>query len=540
MKKFKDLAVSTRLVIVILTMLIAAWAAMISWVVHEQERIATTLSQDLAVSVNQLTMAQLMFMKVTKTMEKRKLYYDQVQESLGVKHLRVIRGQAVTKEMGESDDPNAEKADELEKRAMDSKKTVSEIQKRDGKEVLKTVIPAIALKNYLGKDCLECHDAEVGQVLGAVSMEISLDRVNEEVRKSTLAVLAAAALLTILVIAIVAQYVRTSVARPMNRMTNGLKDIAQGDGDLTQRLPIASADEIGQAAGAFNSMMDKLQPLIASVRDSATQVAAQAEALASESARIEEGSARQSEQTATVASAVEEMAASVAGVAKNSEEVKELSERSRSATQRGNTSLKELGARLHEVESAVGRITEQVRDFLQRTQSISSMTQEVKDIANQTNLLALNAAIEAARAGEAGRGFAVVADEVRKLAEKSGTSAAEIDSITNELAASSGSVQEAIDTGLKVLQSSRASMEEVANVLEEARRAADEAARGMTAINEATDEQHKTSSMIAGNVESIAALAEEGRSALQKAADGARRMAELAQTLQSEMSKFKS
>ena len=120
MKRFADLKVSTRLVVVVFLMLAVAWTAMIVWVAREQNRLAAVLSHGLAESVNQLTMAQLLFMKVTKTMEERKLYYEQVQESLGVKHLRVIRAAAVTEEMGESDDPGAETTDALEKQAMDS------------------------------------------------------------------------------------------------------------------------------------------------------------------------------------------------------------------------------------------------------------------------------------------------------------------------------------------------------------------------------------------------------------------------------------
>ncbi|NMG73360.1 methyl-accepting chemotaxis protein [Aromatoleum diolicum] len=539
MKKFNDLGIGTRLVIVVLAMQLVAWTGLLFWVAHEQRAVATKLSHDMAETVNQLAMAQLMFMKETKTIEKRKIFYAQIEESLGVKRLRVIRGELVSDEMGESDDPDAEKMDALESEAMTSGKTVSHLVQRNGEEFMRTVIPSLAVKNYLGKDCLECHAADVGQVLGAVSMEISLASANEQARKSTVGVVLAAAALTILLVAAVTAYVRVSVTRPLRDMTRGLQDIAQGEGDLTRRLHAGSDDECGQAATAFNRMMDKLQPLIGSVGHSAAEVVEQAEVLARDSARLRDDSVRQSQETASVASAVEQMVASIASVAKTSEDVRALSDRSRNTTGQGNERLHELDTRIREVESAVGQITEQVREFLARTRSISNITQEVKDIANQTNLLALNAAIEAARAGEAGRGFAVVADEVRKLAEKSANSAAEIDQITTGLETDSATVQHAIDRGLRVLQSSRASMEAVASILDEARRAAEDAASGVTAISDATEEQHQTSTFMAGKVESIAALAEESRASLQAASEAAARMADLAKTLQAEMHRFR-
>jgi methyl-accepting chemotaxis protein len=539
MKNIRDLSVGIRLLAVILALLALSWVGLIAWVANQQRQMADEMSLDVADTIHQITFAQLFFMKETKTMEKRKLYYSQVRESSGVNHLRVIRGKLVTAEMGESDDPNAEKFDELEGQAMSTKKRVVAHQIKDGKEYLKVVIPAIAVKKFLNQNCLECHDAKEGDVLGALTMDIPLAKVNAAVRKSTVAVFLAAVLLSLAMTVIVWWYVGRSVSRPLQGMTAGLKDIAQGEGDLTVRLPVAGQDELGQAAGAFNQMMDKLQGLIGSVKSSATQVAGRANGMAQEAERVETLAVRQSEQTASVASAVEEMVASIASVAKHGEEVKAQSELSRATTERGNVSLQTLQQRIGEVESAVGRITEQVEGFLKRTQAISNITQEVKDIANQTNLLALNAAIEAARAGEAGRGFAVVADEVRKLAEKSGASAAEIDGITSALAADSVTVQQAIDTGLQVLQSSRASMEEVAAVLVEAKRMADDAARGVSAISEATEEQHTTSGFMSTNIDSISSLAEDSRQALQQAVESARGMAAQAKALQSEMDRFK-
>lgn len=539
MKRFNDLSIGTRLVAFILVTLLAAWTVQVVWVAREQEAVANKLSSDLAETVNQLTMAQLMFMKETKTVGQRQIFYRQIQESLGVKNLRVIRDRSVTDEMGTSDDPDAERADELERQALASGKTVTQRISRGGSEFMRTVIPAIAVRNYLGRDCLECHTAEVGQVLGAVSMEISLESARQETRRALGGIIVAAAILTALLVLAVAIFVRNSVTRPLRDMTLGLQDIARGEADLTRRLPVRGMDECGQGAQAFNDMMDKLQPLIASAGRAAADVAEQADRLAGDTARLQADASSQSSETASVAAAVEEMTASIASVAKTSEDVRNLSTHSRETAEKGHARLNDLRDRITEVETAVGQITAHVQEFLERTRSISNITREVREIANQTNLLALNAAIEAARAGEAGRGFAVVADEVRKLAEKSGASAAEIDHITSDLDSDSESVKTAIQHGLQVLQSSRDAMALVATVLEEARSAAEATAGGVDAISGATAEQHQTSSFIAGKLESIARLAEESRSALMGASAAAERMALLSRTLQGEMGRFR-
>jgi methyl-accepting chemotaxis protein len=187
----------------------------------------------------------------------------------------------------------------------------------------------------------------------------------------------------------------------------------------------------------------------------------------------------------------------------------------------------------------VREIADSVQKFVDSTIAINKMTREVKDIADQTNLLALNAAIEAARAGEQGRGFAVVADEVRKLAEKSAGSASEIDAITRALSQQSDAVQGSVQIGLAHLASSQESMEEVAKVLGEASGSVTRVGQGLDAIADATEEQRRVSSEVAGSIESIASMARENTNAVEQTTAAAQELERLAAQLQDLVGRFK-
>ena len=192
-------------------------------------------------------------------------------------------------------------------------------------------------------------------------------------------------------------------------------------------------------------------------------------------------------------------------------------------------------ADVHLVEGAAGG----VKALIERTQQIGSIVDVITKIAQQTNLLALNAAIEAARAGEQGRGFAVVADEVRKLAEKSSRSASEIDAITETLAAQSVAVRRAIEEGLGHLNSSQSSVASVADILQAANGSVTEVGHGLDAIAGATDEQRRVSSEVADSIESIAAMARDNNDAVEQTAAAAQSLESLADSLQSTVGRFK-
>ncbi len=333
-----------------------------------------------------------------------------------------------------------------------------------------------------------------------------------------------------------------SIIRGVNRSVGELQEVMvkmSQNGDLTTRARVYGRDEIGVAAVAFNALIEGFASIIGQVNASARTVSSSAENLSASSARISESSQSQTESATTTAAAVEEITASISSVAANTDDVRRLAEISLTQTRQGNQSVTELIGEIERIQDAVKLIAGSVKEFVESTRSIAGMTQQVKDIADQTNLLALNAAIEAARAGEQGRGFAVVADEVRKLAEKSAQSANEIDRVTNSLNQKSCDVESTVQTGLRSLQVTQEHVERVSVVLTEARESVEQSSQGVSDIAISVNEQSQASSEIARNVEKIAQMSEENHTAVELNTQEIVRLAQLAKTLQEAVSRFR-
>jgi methyl-accepting chemotaxis protein len=539
MVRFSDLKIWVRLTAAIWIMLIIAWSGMIFWQSSVNHQTANDQARNFSLSMHEATMAGLTGMMITGTVGQRDIFLDQIKQLSSIRDLKVVRGENVSKQFGPGTAKDAADIDAIEKQVLTSGQDFSEIQS-DGKGDFLRVVRAVkAQKNYLGKDCLMCHQVPEQTVLGVVSMKITLDEVNKAVHAQQLKSFLAAFIVSIPLLAFIYLFIRNFVTIPLDIMVKGLREISSGEGDLTRRLDIRSKDEIGDAANAFNDMMSKFSALVRHVSESASQVSSAARELSGNAGQVAKSSLQQNEKSSSAAASVEEMVSSIASIAQSTEHVHEQSRESLRRSDEGNQSLSRLIGEVGLVENTVKEIANSVTQFVKSTEAITSMTREVKDIADQTNLLALNAAIEAARAGEQGRGFAVVADEVRKLAEKSSASAGEIDAITHTLSQQADVVRQSITKGLEHISSSQHSMETVAEVLAAASNSVTEVGRGLDDIATATEEQRRVSSDVAQNIESIASMARDNSSAIDQTASSAQKLESLAGNLQSTVGRFR-
>ncbi|MCE1172893.1 MAG: methyl-accepting chemotaxis protein, partial [Azovibrio sp.] len=394
MTRIADWKIWIRLTAAIWSVLVLAWGGLIAWESQENRSNAINQAKDFAQSIHEMTMAGLTGMMITGTVGQREVFLDQIKQLSVIKDLHVARGDAVSKIFG-PDTKSNRALDSIEQQVMNSGQSYVSVIEEDGHLALRVVNPTKADRNYLGKDCIACHQVPEGTVLGVVSMKVSLDSVESAVSAMRFKIAGAAFLVSLLLLGVIYWLTHHFVTQPMDELRKGLVDIARGEGDLTRRLKIKGKDEIGETALVFNEMMENFAKLVRQVTEAAQRVSAKAHDLSMSASRVASSSHQQDEKSNQAAAAVEQLVTSIVSIAQSAEHVQHQSQESLDRAQAGNRSLTELLEEMDVVESAVKQMAESVNEFVRNTEAINAMTQEVKDIAEQTNLLALNAAIEA-------------------------------------------------------------------------------------------------------------------------------------------------
>ncbi|MBK9447759.1 MAG: methyl-accepting chemotaxis protein [Betaproteobacteria bacterium] len=350
--------------------------------------------------------------------------------------------------------------------------------------------------------------------------------------------------LTLLVIGAVLAIAAYLVAGMYQAVTANIRRLAEGadriaSGDLTVRIELQCRDELMQVAGSFNRMATAVNDTVRNVRTNADAVSSAAERTATSSGEIALSSQNQSEAASSMAAAVEQTTVGIDHISTNARDARDISARSGELSAQGGDLVQTVVAEMGEIASAVSASASAVEELGRRSDEISSIVEVIKEIADQTNLLALNAAIEAARAGEQGRGFAVVADEVRKLAERTAKSTQQISAMIGSIQQETRSAVDAMKAGVEKVDRGVELTSRAGEAMAEVRRGAEQVVEVVREISDALREQTTASSDIARNVETIAQMAEENSAAVSENHATAEQLEKLAAALQNEVARFK-
>jgi len=536
--RIANLKVWIKLTISIWLLLLISWPTLIIWQGYVSRQEAIEQAKASSASIHEATLIGLTSMMLTGTVAQRDVLLDQIKQLPTIGDLRVLRADPVIKQFGPGIGSES-KPNDIEKGVLASGVEYSDVRSDENGEYLNIVRPVYGRANYLGKNCLQCHIVPDGTLLGAVSMKVPLGRVNEIFIYHTIKSIALATLVAFALLGFNYFFVRNVVTRPLGNIVTELNSIAKGEGDLTRRLEVRCRDEIGHVAEAFNIFMDKLQGIIRDVKSSAEQVLRTADELAVVSDRVAANSQQASTEAYSMATQVEIMTYTLEGLASQAEDVQRASAETSEHSTHGSGVIHAAAAEMGHITTTVNESSRIIQDLGQQSNQISQIVNVIKEIADQTNLLALNAAIEAARAGEQGRGFAVVADEVRKLAERTSNSTQEITAMIDKIQAGTRMAIQSMDTGVARVSEGAALAQQAGEAINQIKSGVGQVVGAVNEISASLKEQALSNSENAHKVESIARLSEENSNAFQETAKTVQYIDELARHLGSLVGRFR-
>lgn len=365
-------------------------------------------------------------MMLTGTMAQKETLRQKALAQEGIEQVKVLRSDAVSKLYGPGN-ANETPTDEIDARALAGELVIEPIEASWGQGIV-VALPMKSSENYRGTNCVACHMAPEGEVLGAIRLEYNLSHVNSLINKQALLAMAIMSSIAFVGFLITMSLIRRIIVRPIQFTSQFMTKVSESK-DLSQRLDTKQNDEVGLLATSINSFMETVTDSLHKVQETSHALADSANRLTRVAQTTDDAVNNQQRETTAVQSAIEgvqqqqsEVEQATVNTTKLVNHTVDVASNSASLAHNASEDIKNLVGDIDKVRDRITQLNAQ-------TDEVSSILSVIHGIADQTNLLALNAAIEAARAGEQGRGFAVVADEVRNLASRTSEATGNIGAI---------------------------------------------------------------------------------------------------------------
>ncbi|MBS1158887.1 MAG: methyl-accepting chemotaxis sensory transducer [Proteobacteria bacterium] len=543
---WRRLGLQTKLQLLIQGFLLILLLAAQQWIFHQFEHQLLNAAKERAMAVadgainglNTLMIIKAGADEVISNPKSRAQFIEKMGKSESVKEMRVVRGQGIDDEF-DGGMPQERPVDDMDRRVLASGVSESALISQGDDAWLRMVVPYVARKNFRTINCLECHGVEEGAVVGAASVTIDIKEDRNTIERINVGMWAGQAVLQVLLFLVVGFIVRRLLRQLGGEPAYVIDIIRQiAHGNLSGTIVTRNNDSDSLLL-TTQQMQSSLRRMIGGILATAEQLAQAARQLAGSSQQVELASERQSDSSAAVASSVEEMTVCIAQISENAAGAQRHASATGQLAKSGASAVSGVIAEMDRIAGAVSSSSQLIATLGERSHEISGIVKVIKEIADQTNLLALNAAIEAARAGEQGRGFAVVADEVRKLAERTTKSTQEIAAMieaiqggTDAAVAGMAEGSSLVVEGVEMVSHTGASMEKIQEGVHQVLAAVDD-------ISSALKEQSSASHLITRNVEDIAEMTGETSHIIKQVAASAGQLEQLASHLKASVSEFK-
>jgi methyl-accepting chemotaxis protein len=475
-------------------------------------------------------------MMLTGTIANRQIIQNKIMSQDDIVEARIIRAPALTKIFGNGH-PDQMAKSAFEREGLLGTKAYKQFE-QDGKRMMSFIMPIIASDDYRGTNCLGCHQVNNDEILGAVKITYDLSAADKDIANSITQATILQLIITIISFGLLSYTLKKLVFVRLRSLLNTIKNVEENL-DLNTNINVNYHDEIGAVSTALNGMMSTFKQSFLSISEVTSKLTISAQNVDEISSLTRSAVLEQKNGTDSVAAAINELDASANEVQQNAQSAADKSVSANERASKGLTLVEQARVGIDELRDKVIENTHMITELSNKTNEVSNVLEVITAIAEQTNLLALNAAIEAARAGEQGRGFAVVADEVRSLATRTRESIDQIQSTIGALQKDAKGAVISMNDASQQANEKADDVAHVANLLVDISKEISELDELNCQISDAARQQNLAADEININVVNISDVAEKSSKDAIRGKDISEHLLELSKELNEQLAKFK-